>query len=181
VNAADPAISEGPIGALISHFEPDPDKFSDAMTFSKWWWTFMMAAHFIGLIMIVGTVGLLDIRIMGFLKQLPIAPLHRLIPWGLAGLGINIVTGLLAFAGRPENYVFSSAIWLKMLSLLLLGVNAAAFYLTDIFGQVEKLEAGEDAPFAAKLVAASGLILWFAVITLGRYIQPLTDTLMGTN
>jgi len=56
-----------------------------------------------------------------------------------------------------------------------------AFYLTGIFDQVEKLEAGEDAPFAAKLVAASGLILWFAVITLGRYIQPLTDTLMGTN
>jgi uncharacterized membrane protein len=180
-NAANPTPSEGPIGAFISHFEPDPDKFSDAMTFSKWWWTFMMAAHFIGLILIVGTVGLLDIRIMGFLKQLPIAPLHKLIPWGLAGLGINIVTGLLAFAGRPENYVFSSAIWLKMLSLLLLGVNAVAFYLTGIFGQVEKLEAGEDAPFAAKLVAASGLILWFAVITLGRYIQPLTDTLMGTN
>jgi len=181
VTAANSAVSEGPIGALIGHFEPDPDKFSDAMTFSKWWWTFMMAAHFIGLIMIVGTVGLLDVRIMGFFKQLPIAPLHRLIPWGLAGLGINIATGLMAFAGRPENYVFSSAIWLKMLSLLLLGVNAVAFYLTGIFGQVEKLEAGEDAPFAAKLVAASGLILWFAVITLGRYIQPLTDTLMGTN
>ena len=181
VNVADPTISEGPIGAFVSHFEPDPDKFSEAMTFSKWWWTFMMASHFLGLIMIVGTVGLLDIRIMGFLKQLPIAPLHRLIPWGLAGLGINIVTGLLAFAARPENYVFSAAIWLKMLSLLLLGVNAVAFYMTDIFGQVEKLEAGEDAPFAAKLVAASGLFLWFAVITLGRYIQPLTDTLLGTN
>ncbi len=181
VNAANPTPSEGPIGAFISHFEPDPEKFSDAMTFSKWWWTFMMAAHFIGLIMIVGTVGLLDIRIMGFFKQLPIAPLHRLIPWGLTGLGINVATGLMAFAGRPENYVYSIGIWLKMLSLLLLGVNAVAFYLTDIFGQVEKLEAGEDAPFAAKLVAASGLILWFAVITLGRYIQPLTDTLMGTN
>jgi uncharacterized membrane protein len=181
VSATNPAVSEGPIGAFLSHFEPDPDKFSEAVTFSKWWWTFMMAAHFLGLIMIVGTVGLLDIRIMGFLKQLPIAPLHRLLPWGLAGLGVNIVTGLLAFAGRPENYIYSIAIWLKMLSLLLLGVNAVAFYMTDIFGQVEKLEAGEDAPFAAKLVAASGLFLWFAVITMGRYIQPLTDTLLGTN
>jgi hypothetical protein len=181
VNASDPSIPEGPIGALISHFEPDPDKFADAMTFSKWWWTFMMASHFLGLIMIVGTVGLLDIRIMGFMKQLPIRPLHRLVPWGLAGLAANIVTGLLAFAARPENYIFSAAIWLKMLALLLLGVNAVAFYLTDIFGQVEKLEAGEDAPFAAKLVAASGLFLWFAVIALGRYIQPLTDTLLGSN
>jgi len=174
-------ITEGTIGAFINKFEPDPDKFSDAMTFSKWWWTFMMAAHFLGLILIVGTVGLFDIRIMGFLKQFPIAPLHRLLPWGLAGLAVNIITGLLAFAGRPENYIFSLALWLKILALLLLGLNAAAFYLTDVFGTVENLGAGEDAPISAKLIAASSLFLWFAVIAMGRYIQPLTDTLLGTN
>ena len=180
--AAEPAtITEGTIGAFIAKFEPDPDKFSDAMTFSKWWWTFMMAAHFLGLILIVGTVGLFDIRIMGFLKQFPIAPLHRLLPWGLAGLAVNIVTGMLAFAGRPENYIFSIALWLKILALLLLGLNAAAFYLTNVFGEVENLGAGEDAPISAKLIAASSLFLWFAVITMGRYIQPLTDTLLGSN
>lgn len=177
----DGTIQDGTIGAFIHHFEPDPDKFSDAMTFSKWWWTFMMIAHFLGLILIIGTVGLLDVRIMGFFKQLPVAPLHRLLPWGLAGLGINVATGLMAFSGRPDNYIFSAGLWIKMLALLLLGVNAVAFYLTDIFGQVEKLKAGEDAPFNAKLVAASGLILWFVVITMGRYIQPLTDTLLGSN
>jgi uncharacterized membrane protein len=178
---ADGTMKDGAIGAFINNFEPDPDKFADAMTFSKWWWTFMMAAHFLGLILIVGTVGLLDVRIMGFLKQLPVAPLHRLLPWGLAGLGVNIATGLMAFAGRPENYIFSLALWLKILALMLLGVNAVLFYLTDIFGQVERLKPGEDAPFSAKLVAASGLLLWFAVIAMGRYIQPLTDTLLGSN
>lgn len=177
----DGTIHDGAIGAFIHHFEPDPDKFSDAMTFSKWWWTFMMIAHFLGLILIIGTVGLLDVRIMGFLKQLPVAPLHRLLPWGLAGLGVNVATGLMAFSGRPDNYIFSAGLWIKMLALLLLGVNAVAFYMTNIFGQVEKLKAGEDAPFNAKLVAASGLILWFVVITMGRYIQPLTDTLLGSN
>ena len=179
--AANPTIEEGPLGSFISHFEPDPDKFADEMTFSKWWWTFMMASHFIGLILIVGTVGLLDVRIMGFFKQLPIAPIHKLLPFGLAGLGMNIATGLMAFAARPENYIFSAAIWIKMLALILLGVNAVAFYLTDIFGDVENLKAGEDAPITAKLVAASGLFLWFAVIAMGRYIQPLTDTLLGSN
>jgi uncharacterized membrane protein len=174
-------VPEGPIGAFIHVFEPDPDKFSDAMTFSKWWWTFMMAMHFLGLILIVGTVGLLDIRIMGFIKQLPVAPVHRLLPWGMAGLGINILTGLMAFAGRPDNYIFSIAFWLKMLALMLLGLNAVAFYMTDVFGDVENLKPGEDAAISAKLVAASSLFLWFAVIVLGRYIQPLTDTLLGTN
>jgi uncharacterized membrane protein len=179
--ATQATVTEGPVGAFIHTFEPDPDKFSDAMTFSKWWWTFMMAMHFLGLILIVGTVGLLDIRIMGFLKQLPVAPVHRLLPWGLAGLGINIVTGLMAFAGRPDNYIFSIAFWLKMLALMLLGLNAVAFYMTNIFGDVESLKAGEDATISAKLVAASSLVLWFAVIAMGRYIQPLTDTLLGIN
>lgn len=181
LTAGQDTVHEGSIGAIFSHVEPDPDKFSDWMTYSKWSWTFMMIMHFIGLIMIVGTVGLLDIRIMGFLKQLPVGPVHRLLPWGLAGLGINILTGLMAFAGRPDNYIFSSAIWLKMLGLMLLGVNAVAFYMTPIFGEVENLKAGEDAPVTAKLIAASSLFLWFVVIAMGRYIQPLTDTLLGSN
>jgi len=180
-SATNPTIVEGPIGAFISHFEPDPDKFADEMTFSKWWWTFMMAAHFIGLILIVGTVGLLDVRIMGFFKQLPVAPVHRLLPWGLAGLAVNVATGLAAFASRPENYVFSAGLWVKILALVLVGVNAALFYLTDIFADVEKLGPGEDAAITAKLVAGSGLFLWFVVIAMGRYIQPLTDTLLGSN
>ena len=82
-------VTEGTFGSIISKFEPNPDNFSAVVTFSKWWWTFMMAMHFIGLIMIIGTVGLLDIRILGFLKQIPAAPLHRLLPWGMLGLAIN--------------------------------------------------------------------------------------------
>jgi uncharacterized membrane protein len=170
-------VTEGTLGSIVHAFEPTPEKFSEAVTFSKWWWTFMMILHFLGLIMIVGTVGLLDLRIMGFMKQLPIGPVHRFLPWAMAGLGINIVTGLLAFIGLPDNYIYSGVFWLKMLSLLLLGLNAAVFYLTDIFAGVESLGAGEDAPMSAKLIAASSLFLWFAVITFGRYIQPLGDTL----
>jgi hypothetical protein len=168
---------EGIVGSIVHVFEPAPDKFSQLMLNNDWWWGFLMGLHFIGLALLIGTMGVLDLRIMGFLRQLPIAPLHRFVPWAMAGLGINIVTGMLAFIGQPENYVFSIAFWLKMLSLLLLGLNAAAFYLTGIFDQVEPLGAGEDAPMSAKLIAASSLFLWFAVITLGRYIIPLRDTI----
>jgi hypothetical protein len=179
--AGQDTVHEGPIGALFYKVEPDPQAFSDWMTFSKWFWTFMMALHYVGLTLIIGTVGFYDIRIMGFLKQIPIGPLHRLLPYGLIGLAINITTGLMAFAGRPDNYVFSIAIWLKILALLLLGLNAALFYMTDIFGEVKNVKAGEDAPISAKLIAASSLFLWFMVIVMGRYIQPLTDTLLGSN
>ena len=168
---------EGIVGSIVHVFEPGPDKFSQLMVGNNWWWGFLMALHFIGLALLIGAMGVLDLRIMGFLRELPIAPLHRLVPWAMAGLAINIVTGMLAFIGQPENYTFSIAFWLKMLSLLLLGLNAAAFYLTGIFDRVEPLGAGEDAPMSAKIIAASSLFLWFAVITLGRYIVPLRDTI----
>jgi uncharacterized membrane protein len=169
-------VTEGPIGSILYAIEPSPDKFMNDMVFSKWWWSFMMILHYLGLCFIIGTVGLLDIRIMGFPKELPIGIVHRFIPWAMAGLGVNILTGLLAFIGQPESYIYKADFWLKMLTLMLLGLNVAVFYLTDIFDDVKRVSAGEDAPMSAKLIAASSLVLWFAVIFFGRFIQFSLET-----
>jgi hypothetical protein len=175
-------ITEGPIGSIVRVFEPTPDKFTQAMVGSKWWWAFMMDLHFIGLAMLIGTVGILDLRIMGFVKQMPVAPLHQFVPWAMAGLAFNVATGMLAFIGMPAYYTYDAAFWLKLVALMLLGLNVAAFYLTSTFDSVEHLGAGEDAPVFAKFIAGSSLLLWFAVIILGRYIQVLQDSISnGSN
>jgi len=167
----DVSAMDGTVGSFIHKFEPTPAKFTAAMAFSKWCTAVLMDLHFIGLVLIIGPIGVINLRIMGFLKQTPLAPLYRLLPLAMIGLAINVTTGLCAYIGMPELYVYDAPLWLKMLALLLLGVNLAAFYLTNIFDRVEHLGAGEDAPFPAKLLAASSLFLWFSVIILGRYIQ----------
>jgi hypothetical protein len=171
------AVQESGLSAVVHIFEPSPLRLRDLMLLNKWWWAFMMDVHFIGLALLIGTVGVLDLRMLGFARQLPIAPLHRLTPWAMAGFGMNTLTGVLAFIGMPNFYTFDAAFWLKMLALLLLGLNAAAFYLTNVFETVENLGPGDDAPPPAKFFAAASLVLWFAVIALGRYIQPYSDTL----
>jgi len=171
-------ITEGSTLSKTVHWlEPSPDKFAELMTASKWWWAFMMDMHFVGLALLIGTVGILDLRVLGFAKQIPIDPLHRLVPWALAGFGINLVTGILAFTGMSNYYTYDWAFWLKMLAIMLLGLNVAAFYLTGAFDSVESLGPGEDAPPLAKFIAATSLFLWFTVITLGRYIQSYSDTI----
>jgi len=171
-------VTEGSMLSRTVHvFEPSPGKFAELMTASKWWWAFMMDMHFVGLALLIGTVGILDLRMLGFAKQIPIDPLHRLIPWAMAGFGINLVTGILAFTGMGNYYTYDWAFWLKMLAILLLGLNVAAFYLTGAFESVEGLGPGDDAPPLAKFIAATSLFLWFAVITLGRYIQSFSDTI----
>jgi uncharacterized membrane protein len=171
------AIQESGLSAIVHSFEPSPAKFAGLMIINKFWWAFMMDLHFIGLALLIGTVAVLDLRILGFVKQLPAAPLHRLVPWGLAGFGLNVLTGILAFIGMPETYTYDIAFWFKILAILLLGLNAVMFYLTDAFQTVEGLKAGEDANPLAKFLAATSLFLWLAVIVLGRYIQSFTATI----
>ena len=171
-------LQETGIGSILQAFEPAPDKFIKAVGLSKFETALLMDLHFIGLTLIVGTVGALNLRILGFAKQLPIAPIHKFIPWALLGLGINVATGMLVLIGMPAYYTFDIAVWCKLLALMLLGLNAAAFYLTDIFSDIEHVKAGEDAATPAKLIAASSLVLWLGVIAFGRYIQSFQDTIV---
>ena len=169
-------IAEGSFVSRIVHrFEPSPAKFADLMTANKWWWAFLMDLHFIGLALLIGTMSILDLRLLGFAKQLPIGPLHRLIPWAMLGFGVNVITGVLAYLGMSDFYTYNWAFWLKMLAIMLLGLNAAAFYMTDTSEAVERLGPGDDAPPLAKLIAATSFFLWLAVIALGRYIQWFSD------
>jgi uncharacterized membrane protein len=172
------AITEGSmVSRMVRCFEPSPVKFAELMTASKWWWAFMMDMHFVGLAVLIGTVCILNLRVLGFAKQLPFDSVHQFVPWAMGGFGINLVTGVLAFTGMDQYYTYDWAFWLKMLAIMLLGLNVAVFYLTGAFASVKGLEPGEDAPPLAKFIAASSLVLWFAVITLGRYIQSYSDTI----
>jgi hypothetical protein len=175
--AAGAPIAEGIVGSIVQPFEPSPDGFTNLMVANKWWWAAMMVMHFVGLSLIIGVVGVINLRIMGFARELPVAPLHRLLPLAMVGLAINIVTGMLAFIGMPAYYTADIAFWFKLAALMLLGLNAAVFYLTGIFHRVERLAPGEDATLSAKIVAASALALWFTVIIAGRYIQHFEDSL----
>jgi hypothetical protein len=135
----------------------------------SWVWPASETLHFIGLALLVGTISLLDLRMLGVAKSLPLAPLHRLVPWGVAGFVINLLTGLLFFIAAPEQYVHNVAFQFKLIFMMLAGVNVFIFYLA-VFRRVENLRPGEDAPFPAKLIAGTSLFLWVGVMYLGRML-----------
>jgi hypothetical protein len=137
---------------------------------SSWIWPAAETVHFIGLALLIGSVALLDLRMLGLAKQLPVRPLHRLLFLGLIGFVLNVVTGLVFFVGAPSQYVHNVSFWLKMLLMFAAGMNALLFYVTGVFLQVEKVGPGEDAPFRAKVIAATSLLLWIGVTYFGRML-----------
>jgi hypothetical protein len=137
---------------------------------SMWVWPILEDLHFIGLILLLGAIGVVNLRVLGFLRQLPVGPLHRFIPWGIGGFGINVITGFLFYIGMPGFYNMNVVFQLKMFTILLAGATLLLFYCTSAFRKLENLGPGDDAPAFAKFIAVTSIILWIAVIVLGRYI-----------
>jgi hypothetical protein len=113
---------------------------------------------------------MLDFRLLGVEKRLPFAPLNRFVQWAMVGFVINLATGIMFFVGNPQQYVHNVAFGWKLVFMALAGVNVLVFYATGLFRTVNTLGPGDDAPFGAKVIAATSLILWIGVMYMGRML-----------
>ena len=134
----------------------------------KWTWPASETVHFIGLCLLFGVVLLVDLRMLGFMKGISFSALHRLLPWGVLGFGVNVATGMLFFVGAPPSFYITSAVFLWKLALILVA-GANALYFT-VFEQAWTLGAGDTPPMAARVAAASGILLWAGVIFCGQML-----------
>src|SRR5262245_36055457 len=88
--------------------------FARAMRDIVWLWPALESIHFLGLGLVIGAAGYLDLRLMGFMRGVPIRAVKAFIPWAMAGFAMNLVSGVLFFIMAPEMYAFSFAFWCKM-------------------------------------------------------------------
>jgi len=153
-----------PVWAWIKH-----SWLSQLVVGVPWIWPACETLHFIGMAMLIGVIGVIDLRMLGFMKRLPFAPLHKLLPWGIAGFVINLATGALFFAGDPYQYKDNIAFIFKLVFILIAGINVLIFYWGP-YRQVEAMGPGDDAPASAKVIAATSIFLWFGVMYWGRML-----------
>src|SRR5436190_635135 len=69
-------------------------------------WPLCETLHFFGLSLLVGTVGVFDLRVLGIARRIPIDALQRLTRWGIVGWGLNLVTGLMFLMTFPNQYIY---------------------------------------------------------------------------
>jgi hypothetical protein len=136
---------------------------------TAWGWPIAESVHFIGLCLLVGAIFLFDLRLLGVATRIPIGALHRLVPWGLLGYALTLVSGMLFVLTEPDQYIYNPSFHFKVLFMAVAGLNASAFYLTS-WRRATAPGASADAPRLAKIIAAASLSLWIAVIIAGRLI-----------
>ena len=136
---------------------------------SPWAWPIMEILHFMGLSILLGSMLLIDIRLAGFWRSMSLVAVHRLLPWAILGFGINLITGVLFFFGDPERYVANIGFKIKMLLVVIAGLNAIYFKL-KIDPDMASWGPDDDSTPQAKTVAYLSLLSWFGVLLFGRLI-----------
>ncbi len=140
-----------------------------ALMRTNWGWPIAESIHFVGLTLLFGSIAAWDLRLVGVAKHVPIAAFHRLIPFAILGFMINAGSGSFFLMTEPDQYVYNPAFQLKMLCVVLAGINVGLFYLT-MFRRVNRLGAGVQGPVLARLNGLVSLVLWITVIICGRMI-----------
>jgi hypothetical protein len=120
--------------------------------------------HILGFAVTVGTIALVDFRLLGFgLRRQNAADLAKaLAPWTLFGLVTVLLSGPMLFSSDPDMYYLNLSFQIKMVLLLL----AIVFHYTVR----RKLLRGELSPGLNGLVACTSLALWTSIIFAGIFI-----------
>ena len=121
----------GPLARTVGNYVRD----------TPWTWVTAETLHFVGLTILIGVLALINLRLLGFMKNVSPSLLMRLLPWGMVGYAINAMTGMLFFAAAPQQYHDNPAFYWKLIFLMLAGANVL-YFTFDHGWQVETGRAG---------------------------------------
>jgi hypothetical protein len=133
---------------------------------SIWASPLLLAAHAIGMGIVVGTVMIYCARVLGFFSSIPLHAFGVYFKIAWAGFLLNAASGVLLFI---SNATALASNWTFLLKIGL--IAAGGIFLGGLGAAVNRRGAGAG-PLSSpvRLVALLTLIFWLAALILGRLI-----------
>jgi hypothetical protein len=142
----------------------------------QWLWLYpsVEVVHLVGIALLFGSIVVLDLRLLGLSRHIPVRVLARhVLPWTAGSFLLIIPSGLLMFMAHASEFVQSEVFILKLLLIMAAGLNAALFH-TITFRTADVWDSDEmrklPPPPSARLAGALSLVLWISVIACGRLL-----------
>jgi len=141
-----------------------------AMRHELWLYPAVEIVHILGFVMLVGSILVLDLRLLGLSNGIPVRALARhVLPWTFGALLLIVPSGLLMFIAHAGDLVGNTAFVVKMSLLFCAGINAAVFH-TGVFRTAATWDSGTAVPVPAKFHAVISLMIWIGVLACGRLL-----------
>jgi hypothetical protein len=128
---------------------------------------FILLFHTFGLALLVGANAVVDLRLLGVARAIPLAPLKRLFRIMWIGFAMNAATGILLVLAYPTKSLTNPDFYIK---LALIGL--AIWVMQKLNRQVFQDSSLSEAEMIAKgaTLAKFSIFLWFGAITAGRLL-----------
>ena len=127
--------------------------------------------HVLMITTVVGTIAIVDLRLMGFAAHRRSARQLTLdmLPFTWDAFLIAAITGALLFISNATGYYESTPFRLKLLAILVAGINMAIFHFTA-YRKISDWGEHLPPPHAARIAGFTSLTLWVGIVFLGRWI-----------
>jgi TctA family transporter len=123
---------------------------------SRWVYPLVNAGHILGIALLVGSVVPMDVAVLRGRGSAAVSLLRR---WSVGGFVLAVACGVFLFITQATDYVQSGWFRAKMALLVVATINAAAHVRLDRL-----------VPRRRRQAALASLILWPAILILGRMI-----------
>ncbi len=137
---------------------------------SVWMFPTIETVHVFALVLVVGSIMTVDLRLLGLTnKERPFSQVAaEMLPWTWAAFGVAALAGMLMFSSKALTYYANIPFRLKMVCLLLAGINMVMFHWLG----VRRLATWDhqQPPWSAKLAGGASLLLWTTIVAAGRWI-----------
>ena len=131
---------------------------------SVWAYPTILTLHTLGLGVLVGANWIVDLRVLGFARAVPLTVLSRAFPIMWAGFWVNALSGVLLFVADPSK---ATALFMWKLVIIAAGVALIIGLKKRLYGRAAVMDAAGP---GVKVMAVVSLALWIAAIATGRWM-----------
>ena len=136
---------------------------------SLWAYPLFETIHSIGMAMLIGSLGLINLRVLGYKPDLRLLDTQQLLPLAWLGFTLNAISGSLLFTSDAVYFFSSWTFRIKMGLIVLGGINAALLG-RRVFRETVSSGAPTPPSFGTKSIAVTSLVFWFGAVCAGRLI-----------
>lgn len=144
---------------------------ADTIRSNAYAFPWLESVHVLAITLVLGSIAVADLRLLGLasVKRPVTQLLQDVLPVTWVAFVVAAITGLAMFSSNAVQYLHNVPFQLKMLVMLLAGINMVVFqFLT--FRSVGTWDGAVRPPTSARLAGAFSLVAWIGIVAFGRWI-----------
>lgn len=146
-------------------------QMAEAIRDSAWLFPIFETAHVIAIVFVVGSILRLDLRLLGLIQRhRPVTEISEdMLPYTWTGFLFAAIFGFLLWASKPITYLEMAFFDVKLILLLLAGLNMLYFQFAT-WKTVGQWDHASVPPTSARFAGGLSMAFWISIVVCGRFM-----------